>query len=113
MDWSEDCMLINIPSHKGDEAGEGQGQQKHCYANPIKPEICIILSIAVMVFCKHRAKNDKFDSHLFSKDNVNHFGNLLRDILLDENLLPSTVDLGAARELIGPHSNRKARQPIF
>ena len=107
MDWSEDCMLINIPSHKGDEAGEGQGQQKHCYANPIKPEICIILSIAVMVFCKHRAKNDKFDSHLFSKDNVNHFGNLLRDILLDEHLLPSTVDLGAARELIGPHSNRK------
>ena len=78
------------------EAGEGQGQQKHCYANPIKPEICIILSIAVMVFCKHRAKTGKSDSHLFSKDNVNHFGNLLRDILLDENLLPSTVDLGAA-----------------
>jgi hypothetical protein len=43
MDWGGDCVKIKIAKHKGDQTGEGIGNEKHVYANPYNPAICPIL----------------------------------------------------------------------
>ena len=35
--------------HKGDQVGENKFQ-KHVYANPLNPSVCLILRLAVMMF---------------------------------------------------------------
>lgn len=50
VDWKEDSMIITFPKHKGDQTGEGLSNDKHVYANPLMPEICPILALAVLVF---------------------------------------------------------------
>ena len=49
-DWSGDAMLVEEQGHKGDQTGEDK-YQKHVYANPLSPEICPVLSQAVLQFC--------------------------------------------------------------
>ena len=108
MFWREDCLVIVISQHKGDQAGDGNSKEKHVYANPTNPVICPILAIAVMILCRHRGvEGRKFEEALFFGDNVDRFGKLLALVLKDENLIPLDVDLGALRNEIGSHSNRK------
>jgi hypothetical protein len=50
MDWSQDCLKIKLAKHKGDQTGEGIGNEKHVYANPYNPAICPILVLAVYLY---------------------------------------------------------------
>ena len=34
MDMGGDCVKVKVPKHKGDQTGEGIGNEKHIYANP-------------------------------------------------------------------------------
>lgn len=54
VDWKNDCMTITFAKHKGDLTGEGLGNEKHVYANPLNPKICPILALAVLIFTSHR-----------------------------------------------------------
>ena len=109
--WREDCLVVHIKTTKSDKSGASYGKEKHVYANPLMPMICPMLSMGVMLLCRHRSdgKADcgKNDNALFTGDSVDRFGTVLRKVLHDQVLVPETVDLGAVKADLGTHSNRK------
>ena len=106
--WVEDAMVVKVPQHKGDQTGESLSMDKHVYANPLEPKICTILSLAVFFFCRKRFKrNGQIKCKLFTDDRKDRFGDLLEVILNDKSLVPDNQDLGASKEDLGSHSNRK------
>ena len=104
MGWAEDCMVIRVPKHKGDQTGESIGKDKHVYANPFMPEICPILATAVALLCIDRKRGDY---RLFTSSTSDQFCNILSTVLNDTKLVPLDVNLGAARQYLGSQSNRK------
>ena len=51
MCWSDDSMMLKIPTSKSDQAG-ALSYSKRVYANPMNPSVCPILALAVEVFCR-------------------------------------------------------------
>ena len=49
---------MTVPKTKNDQTGEGQSKEKHVYANPLIPEICPILSLAVLFWSQQRNVNE-------------------------------------------------------
>jgi len=49
-DWDEDSLIIEEQGHKADQKGEFK-YWKHIYANPLNPDVCPILALAVHLFC--------------------------------------------------------------
>ena len=102
--WREDCMVIKVPKHKGDQTGDSISKDKHTYANPLMPEVCPILATAIAVFCIDRKRGDY---RLFTESTSDQFCHLLTVLFDDAELIPPDVNLGAARQELGSHSNRK------
>jgi hypothetical protein len=102
IDWEVDSLTIIFGTTKSDQEGE-KSQQKHAFANPYHPEICIILSLAVYVWCRHRGPGS--GSQLFDgKDQNKRYYQILMDAVAT---IPSEINLGCNRADIGTHSNRK------
>ena len=111
-DWREDALLVTVPKHKGDQTGNSLSQQKHVYANPLQPQICPILALAVLIICRHRMTGAqgqaKQKQRLYTEDSKQRFGTILGTLLNDYELIPEDVNLGAARRSdLGTHSYRK------
>jgi hypothetical protein len=105
VDWREDCLVITLAKHKGDQSGEGLSNEKHIYANPLNPSICPILALAVLIFCTHRGQSTRLQQLYNGKNSEQRFGKILKVIL---NLIDSQlITLGANVGDIGTHSNRK------
>ena len=53
--------------------------QKHCFANPNNGKICCILSLAIMIVCRHGVmlKDGERSQRLFCDDSLACFGNIL------------------------------------
>jgi hypothetical protein len=49
--WEEDALLITTPKHKGDQEGV-KCFARHLYANPLSPELCPVLALAVLTFAR-------------------------------------------------------------
>ena len=54
MDWANDALCIRFGTTKPDQSGESTSEIKRLFANPFKPELCVILSLAVYTWCKRR-----------------------------------------------------------
>ena len=48
-------MTIAFGSTKADQTGTRISNTKRLYANPFTPEVCVILDLAVYIWCKHCA----------------------------------------------------------
>jgi hypothetical protein len=121
MDWENDALTIRFCTTKTDQAGETTSEVKRLFANPFKPEVCVILSLAVYTWCKRRGIYGLCIIHYKNKINTvlgTDDANLLFDgeqqnkryynILIQAmSEIPSNIDLGCARAEIGTHSNRK------
>lgn len=103
IDWKNDCMTVTFARHKGDPTGEGLGNEKHVYANPLAPHICPILAMAVLVFTCHRGPNVAGQGLFEGGNSDGRFGKILAGIIAE---LPENI-LGADPADIGTHSNRK------
>ena len=97
-------MVIKVPKHKGDQTGDSISKDKHTYANPLMPEVCPILATAIAVFCIDRKRGDYL---LFTESTSDQFCHLLTVLFDDAELIPPDVNLGAAHQALGSHSNRK------
>lgn len=62
-----DCMTITFAKSKGDQTGEKEGE-KHVYGNPLNPQICPILSMAVWVFTRTFVQLNEDSLRLFKTD---------------------------------------------
>ena len=104
LDWKGDCLVVTVPKTKNDQTGEGQSKEKHVYANPLIPEICPILSLAVLFWSQHRNVNEPRQQVFLGLADDARFFRTLHSVV---NSMPPHVDLGANRGDIGTHSNRK------
>jgi hypothetical protein len=105
IDWQGDCLVINIPKHKGDQTGEGLGHAKHIYANTVNSHICPILALAIYIFCSGELNGTYSGNKLFPGDEPEgRFTKVLSSILKEDD---RPLELGASRLDIGTHSNRK------
>ena len=98
-DVREDHFTIEFPKHKGDQCGEGLGNVKAMYANPVKPWICSFLALSVLILCGGFNKS----GFLFHQA---HAETYFSKVLL-KTVRESEEDLGADKNEIGTHSNRK------
>ena len=98
-------MTISFCSTKSDQEGEITNDVKRLYANPFKPEICVVLKLAVHILC-HRRTTTGTNMRVFEGKNQNkRYWNILMQVIF--HLIPDHYDIGCAREDIGTHSNRK------
>jgi hypothetical protein len=102
-DWKNDCMTVTFAKHKGDATGEGLGNEKHVYANPLDPHICPILALAVLIFTVHRGADIAMQTLLADGNSDDRFSKILAKIVQQ---LPENI-LGEDPSEIGTHSNRK------
>ena len=47
MEWKEDSLQIFFSQMKNDQMAEKPRDPRHVYANPLMPEICPILALAI------------------------------------------------------------------
>jgi len=54
--WENDALTIRFCTTKSDQAGEKTSEIKRIFANPFKPDICVIFGLALYTWCKRRSK---------------------------------------------------------
>ena len=102
MSWENDAMTISFSTSKPDQSGCSTNEKKRLYANPFRPEICVVLGMAIYTWCKTRNQGDRF---LFDGvDQHKRYYNCLMRALKE---IPESIHLGTTRSDIGTHSNRK------
>lgn len=57
--WSSDALTIKVPMSKSDQLGE-RAFAKHCYTNPVAPEVSIMLSLGIHLLCTSFSNNSDF-----------------------------------------------------
>ena len=108
MKWIGDCLRVVIPRHKGNQTGlclyiiftlficvlwylrifnfigdKYCKAPKHIFANPLMPEICPILALAIYILLNYRAgdKKKKLSPLLFhGEDQKNRYTKILKDL---------------------------------
>ncbi len=104
IDWQNDAMTLCFGTTKPDQSCERTSDIKRIFANPFKPELCVILSLAICTWCKCRTSEEAC-VHLFDGDIQNkRYYAILMEALKD---IPEELDLGCNRDDIRTHSNRK------
>jgi len=97
MDWDNDALTLYFGATKSDQAGERTSDVKRIFANPFQPAICVILKLAVHVFCNRRNENNHsmrvFDGH----DQNKRYFNILQKAVKN---IPAEI-LGCAPSDIG------------
>lgn len=102
--WTDDCMHIVFPAHKGDEAGDNAAP-KHVYANVENPELCPILAFALYEFSFGARTGRQQRVFVESADNAeSRFSKWLQKSCKDD---PKLIELGINLADIGTHSFRK------
>jgi hypothetical protein len=107
--WRDDHLTCTTPRTKTDQTAES-AFPKSIFANPLQPQICPVLGIAVFVFC--RTYKDGDSPALFDgKQQEDRYSKLLTSLLAS---LPDSqlAALGAKPSDIGTHSARKG-SPTF
>jgi hypothetical protein len=91
--------------NKGDQEGS-RIFPTHIYANPLCPELCPILSLAIYVFCQQFHESEDGNSwKLFNGNKLeNCFSNWLHNLLLSEFF--NEAEFGASARKFGTHSFR-------
>lgn len=91
--WNGDCLRVTFPKSKGDQTGEGLGNVKHVYANPLKPEICCMLAMSIYFLSTSRSGKD---SKFFQGSNQKaRWADILNKAV---STLPDSVDLGCQKK---------------
>jgi hypothetical protein len=105
MDWQGDALCIYFSHMKNDQTADRPRDPRHIYANPLVPEICPILSIALYWLCFDFDENN---NKLFpGKDQYDRFRKILkRSTNLNE--IATELEYRGMRDAdIGTHSFRK------
>lgn len=107
-EWQEDSLIVTVPTHKGDQEGS-RIFPVHVYANPLNPELCPVLALAIYVFSMtfHRGDEQGNEWKLFAGSSCEgKFSNWLHSCLQDQNSPIDANELGGSVDEIGTHSFR-------
>ena len=95
--------MIEEQGHKGDQTG-AQKYAKHCFANPKKPEVCVVLALSVLLFV--RGTGPGTHQLFVGKDSKGRFSMNLMNTVYNLNDAEQ-VKLGCKPGDVGSHSARK------
>ena len=56
--WLVDALIVQFSTTKSDQTGETTSEVKRLFANPFKPEICVVYGLAIYTWCKRRNPGD-------------------------------------------------------
>jgi hypothetical protein len=101
--WEQDSLVICIPKHKGDQEGK-RSHPKHVYANPINPQICPVLGLAVHVFSRG-FQRDGSSPRVFGDRSEQRFSHWLSGLCIE--CAEAIHAMGLIIDEIGTHSFRK------
>lgn len=101
-DWENDHFTVGFSATKSDQTGEKTSEKKRLFANPLKPEICVVYGLAIYTWCKRRNPGDR---QLF--DGVDQNKRYYNILMTAVQSIPDHINLGCSRKDIGTHSNRK------
>ncbi|KAF0696171.1 Aste57867_13060 [Aphanomyces stellatus] len=101
--WKNDALEIQYAVMKNDQEGQ-MSFPRHVYANPVCPEICPVLSLAVLVFTRG-ANLPGSPSLLFGYNSKERFSSWLQNTCASRE--DDIVSMGLAISEIGTHSFRK------
>lgn len=103
--WKGDALMVHVPAHKGDQTGE-RAFPRHVYANPLNPNICPILALAVLIFSSPAHQNNSPRQVFVGEHSESRFSEVLRSTLsaVSES---EKMTLGGNVNEFGTHSARK------
>jgi hypothetical protein len=107
--WQGDHLVTTICKHKKDQGGSGLGKERSIYANPLNPELCMILAFGVYLMSKPRARDPRIQkTKLFEgHSQKTRFCDLIKEILdefTDDEILQR---FGVKKDDLASHSIRK------
>lgn len=77
MSWCEDAYCVRFAWQKNDQAGHREKELRHCYANPLIPQVSIVLGLGLYLLCM--SPDDRGAGHLFpDKKPYERFMSVLR-----------------------------------
>jgi hypothetical protein len=101
--WEGDALAVRFGHMKNDQEGTRPRDARHIYANPLLPEICPILSLAV-----YAAVIGLPDSKIFPGGNqYDRFSKILKRLMLEPSMAQLLENEGLHPSDIGTHSARK------
>ncbi len=104
--WENDSLIISIVRHKADQEGE-RTDPKHCYANPMNPNVCVVTALAIFFAVYGVPKNPR-ENIFEGKSQEKRFIDALRRILVANPNIKTEMDrLNITVEDIASHSFRK------
>jgi len=106
MEWRQDALGIYFAHMKNDQSGERPKDPRHVYSNPLKPEICVLLSLGIFLLCFPFQKDQNF---LFSgSKQYDRYTKILHSFLSnDPDVIQELQRRGLKPEDLGSHSARK------
>lgn len=101
----DDCLTVYFRKQKNDQDGSRSKHPRHVYANPISPEVCPILAIALWLLCFPPAEGqaDLFEGT--SQDS--RFNEVFRKVLNSDAVRTELEKRGFTAASFGSHSLRK------
>jgi hypothetical protein len=105
LEWAEDALGIYFAHMKNDQEGDRPRDARHIYANPLQPEVCAILSLAIYLLC---FRCEEKDIKLFPGSNqYDRYHKALKAVYEDESFVPYLTSQSLTPEMLGTHSTRK------
>jgi len=105
MEWVEDALAIYFSQMKNDQFAERPRDPRHIYANPLHPEICGILALAIYWCCYNFEDREL---QLFPGNNqYERFRKILSRMVLLEGVAEELEHRAIDPESLGTHSMRK------
>jgi len=80
--WSQDCLCITIPKDKTHQQGANRGPEQTLavYANPLQPELCVVLALGIKILCTSMVQAN---TTLFRPTEKEKFSDWLATYLVD------------------------------
>ena len=101
--WREDALTVTFYQSKSRQDGDRPVDPKHVYANPMMPEVCPVLALAMYL-----ATHENEDGKLFSGDHqLNRYSQALTCIKNHHTVVRKLAEHGQVPEDIGCHSTTK------
>ncbi|KAH9104699.1 hypothetical protein LEN26_014929 [Aphanomyces euteiches] len=98
LSFQDDSFGVTFFQTKTDQEGSKPKEPRHCYANPLKPQTCVVLALGVYLACCPQLENGALFPGSKQKD---RFGKCLVKLLVGDN------DGKKSRRSYGTHSIRK------
>ena len=111
LSWERDHLNVFIPTTKSDQAGT-MAYKRAVYANPLQPDTCPILSLAVSILSSNYDGNQKYIFGSNFDAVTKKFGDWLGGTLKNIDEAEMIQYFGCSKDALGLHSSRKGAATV-